>query len=203
MKLRLDLLRLIILTLSLNSFAADKFTIAILGDSLTEGYGVARDSAYPALLEKQLKTKNPEIRIVNAGVSGSTSAGGVSRLDWVLKSKPNLLIVALGANDGLRGLSHLEMKNNLVKIVRTAKDKHVKVVLLGMKMPPNYGPGFTKEFEKVFRDVAEAENVPLFPFMLDGIAGKPDLNLSDGIHPNEKGHQILAEKLFPFVAKQL
>jgi acyl-CoA thioesterase I len=178
-------------------------TIAILGDSLTEGYGLAKDSAFPSLLEKKLKTDSPNAKVINAGVSGSTSAGGVSRLDWVLKSKPDILIVALGSNDGLRGLSTKELQNNLLKIVKAAKERKVKVLLLGMKVPPNYGKNYDKEFEGVFERVAKLEKIPFLPFLLEDVAGRSNLNLPDGIHPNEKGHAILADRLYPFVKKNL
>ena len=177
--------------------------IAILGDSLTEGYGVAKESSYPSLLEKKLQVENPGVKIINAGVSGSTSAGGVSRLGWVLKSKPDVLVVALGANDGLRGLSVSEMKKNLVKIIQKAKEVHIKVLVLGMKVPPNYGKEYEKDFEGAFSEIAKGEKVPLFPFLLADVAGRPNLNQADGIHPNEKGHKILAEKLLPFVKKNI
>lgn len=180
-----------------------KTTIAILGDSLTEGYGLAKDSAFPSLLEKKLQADNPNAKVINAGVSGSTSAGGVSRLEWVLKSKPNILIVALGSNDGLRGLSTKDMQNNLVKIVKAAKERNIKVLLLGMRVPPNYGKEYEKDFEAVFGKVAKQEKIPYLPFLLQDVAGRSELNLADGIHPNEKGHEILADRLYTFVKKNL
>ncbi len=200
-------MKFLALILCISAFAAepakDKLTIAILGDSLTEGYGLSKDSAFPSLLEKKLKPDHPNVQVINAGVSGSTSAGGLSRLNWVLKSQPQILVVALGSNDGLRGISVADMKNNLVKIVKGAREKNAKVLLLGMKLPPNYGAKFTEDFERVYNEVATELKVPLMPFLLQDVAGKAQLNLADGIHPNEKGHELLAARIYTFLKKHL
>ena len=179
----------------------NSFRILILGDSLTEGYGVSAQQAFPSLLEKKLNDeffsdKNSSYEIINAGISGSTSSGGVSRIEWLLKSKPDFLILALGGNDGLRGVPIEETKNNLEKIILAAKSKDIPTLLAGMKMPPNYGIEYTREFSKQFEDLANQEDVPLIPFLLEGVGGNPAMNLPDRIHPNPAGHQKIAETVF-------
>ena len=179
----------------------NSFRILILGDSLTEGYGVSAQQAFPSLLEKKLNDefssdKNSSYEIINAGISGSTSSGGVSRIEWLLKSKPDFLILALGGNDGLRGVPVEETKNNLEKIILAAKSKDIPTLLAGMKMPPNYGIEYTREFSKQFEDLANQENVPLIPFLLEGVGGEPAMNLPDRIHPNPAGHQKIAETVY-------
>jgi acyl-CoA thioesterase-1 len=179
----------------------NSFRILILGDSLTEGYGVSAQQAFPSLLEKKLNNefssdKNSSYEIINAGISGSTSSGGVSRIEWLLKSKPDFLILALGGNDGLRGVPVEETKNNLEKIILAAKSKNIPTLLAGMKMPPNYGIEYTREFSKLFEDLANQEDVPLIPFLLEGVGGNPAMNLPDRIHPNPAGHQKIAETVF-------
>ena len=179
----------------------NSFRILILGDSLTEGYGVSAQQAFPSLLEKKLNDefssdKNRSYEIINAGISGSTSSGGVSRIEWLLKSKPDFLILALGGNDGLRGVPVEETKNNLEKIILAAKSKDIPTLLAGMKMPPNYGIEYTREFSKQFEDLANQENVPLIPFLLEGVGGNPAMNLPDRIHPNPAGHQKIAQTVY-------
>ena len=179
----------------------NSFRILILGDSLTEGYGVSAQQAFPSLLEKKLNDefssdKNSSYEIINAGISGSTSSGGVSRIEWLLKSKPDFLILALGGNDGLRGVPVEETKNNLEKIILAAKSKDIPTLLAGMKMPPNYGIEYTREFSKQFEDLANQEDVPLIPFLLEGVGGNPAMNLPDRIHPNPAGHQKIAETVY-------
>lgn len=191
----------ILFSCSLSTLAQEK-RLVVLGDSLTEGYGVPRDAAYPALLEKKLNQAqlgNSKWKVVNAGVSGSTSASGLSRLQWQLKSKPDVLVVALGANDGLRGTTPASTKKNLKDVIELAKKNKITVILAGLLMPPNYGPGFTKEFGAIFPTVAREQKVPLIPFLLEGVAGDPSKNLADGIHPNEKGHEIMADLVFRFL----
>ncbi len=174
-----------------------KTTIVFLGDSLTEGYGLDKSEAFPSLFEKKLKaTGYKDIQVINAGISGSTSASAVSRLKWYLRAKPTILVLALGANDGLRGLDPKAMKKNLAMAIQLALDRKVKIVLAGMKIPPNYGLKYTKEFENAYPELSKKYNIPLIPFLLDGVAAKPDLNLPDGIHPNRKGHEIIAQLVF-------
>lgn len=186
----------------------NSFRILILGDSLTEGYGVSAQQAFPSLLEKKLNDefssdKNSSYEIINAGISGSTSSGGVSRIEWLLKSKPDFLILALGGNDGLRGVPVEETKNNLEKIILAAKSKDIPTLLAGMKMPPNYGIEYTREFSKQFEDLANQENVPLIPFLLEGVGGNPAMNLPDRIHPNPAGHQKIAETVYQILINHL
>ena len=194
--MRAFLAAVIVLALCSPAAAADR-VIAVLGDSLTAGLGVAPDDAYPALLEARLKREDYDYRVVNAGVSGDTSSGGLRRLDWVLKLKPEVVIVALGANDGLRGQSVVQLHDNLVAIVRKAQQAGARVLLAGMRMPPNYGAAYTREFAAVYPEVARRMNVPLVPFLLEGVAAEVRLNQGDGIHPNAEGQRLVAEHVWP------
>jgi len=178
-------------------------TLVIIGDSLTEGYGVPKEKAFPFLVEEKLASKDISLKIINSGVSGSTSASAPSRVQWALKSNPDYLALALGANDGLRGLSTEEMKKNLGEAIQAAKDQGAKVFLFGMYMPPNMGKKYTTEFAQVFLELSKEKEVPLLPFLLENVGGKKDLNQSDGIHPNEKGHEVLADTVFKFLQEQL
>lgn len=171
--------------------------IVALGDSLTAGLGVAAEEAYPALLEARLRRDGLDYRVVNAGVSGDTSAGGRRRVDWVLRSKPEVVIVALGANDGLRGLPVAELRANLEAIVRRVQAAGVRVLLVGMRVPPNYGDDYARAFAAVFPAVARRTGVPLAPFLLEGVAGAPRLNQPDGIHPTAEGQRGIAAVLWP------
>lgn len=188
--------------LALNETATVTQLVA-LGDSLTEGYGIEKEKAYPALVEKKLLDKGYKIKIFNAGISGSTTASAPSRLKWLLKSKPNIIFIALGANDGLRGIAIETTKQNLKDAIQIAKKANIKVWLAGMKLPPNYGASYTSKFEATFQEIAKEEDIPLLPFLLEGVAGHAELNQPDGIHPNEKGHQKLADFLFSFFQQQL
>lgn len=170
--------------------------IVFLGDSLTEGYGVAKEKAYPALLERKIRNAKLDWTVVNAGVSGSTSASAKSRLEWQLRKPPEILFLALGANDGLRGLKPEEMRKNLESAIAMARAKGVTVFLVGMMMPPNYGGPYREAFQKVFPEIAKKTKVRFVPFLLDGVAGDSSLNLADGIHPNEKGHAVIADHLW-------
>lgn len=171
--------------------------IVALGDSITAGLGVAADEAYPALLEVRLRRDGYAYRVVNAGVSGDTTAGGLRRVDWVLRAQPEIVIVALGANDGLRGQSPKTTRANLEAIVARLTAAGARVLLAGMRMPPNYGAEFTREFEAVFPAVARRANVALIPFLLDGVAADPTLNQADGLHPNAAGHRVIADRFWP------
>jgi len=179
--------------------ASGDAVVVTLGDSLTAGLGVAADEAFPARLEARLKTEGYAYRVVNAGVSGDTTAGGLRRVDWVLRARPEVVIVALGANDGLRGQDPRAMRANLDEIVARLQSASARVLLVGMRLPPNYGGDYTKEFEAVFPAVARRAKVPLMPFLLDGVAGVPRLNQADGIHPTAEGQQTIADHLWPFV----
>lgn len=172
----------------------------MLGDSLTEGLGVSRDEAYPALLQRKLKeARDPKlaaIEIVNAGLSGSTSASAPSRVKWILKGKPSGIVLALGANDGLRGLKPSETFKNLEDAIDLAQAAKVSVILLSMKMPTNYGKEYRAEFEAVFAKLAKKKKLPAPVFILEGVATKPELNQADGIHPNAQGHAVMAETVY-------
>ncbi len=170
--------------------------IVILGDSITAGYGLVESASYPALLQRHIDQDGYNFEVVNAGVSGDTSAGGLRRLDWALDGDVRVLILELGANDGLRGLSIAEMTQNLSTIIQRAKQKNIIVILAGMEAPPNYGPEYTQGFRTAFRDVAQRERVLLIPFLLDKVAGRPSLNQPDGIHPNTDGAKIVAETVW-------
>ncbi|MNJ93339.1 Acyl-CoA thioesterase I precursor [compost metagenome] len=176
-------------------FAQQK--LIVLGDSLTEGYGVAKDAAFPAVLEKKLhEAGKKEWSVVNAGVSGSTTASAISRMKWVFKSKPQAVLLVLGANDGLRGLKVEESKKNLAAAIEYAQGQKVKVILGGLYMPPNYGKDYTGQFKKMYEDLAKKYKLVFIPFILDKVAGDPKYNLADGIHPNEAGHKLIADNVF-------
>lgn len=171
--------------------------VLFLGDSLTEGFGVPKEAAFPALVEAKLaKESKKKVHFTAAGIGGSTSASALSRMRWHLKTKPDVVILALGGNDGLRGIAVAEMRKNLSATIQLARDNKVKVLLAGMKIPPNYGKQYTDEFEKTFADLARQYKVALIPFLLEGVGGDPKLNLPDGIHPNEAGHKIVAETVY-------
>ncbi len=191
--------------LVLTGFSLASPTILALGDSLTEGLGVKEDEAWPSLIENHLKEQFPEIRIINAGVSGATTAGGAGRLKWSLKGKPDIILIALGANNGLRGLSLSEMKKDLSEMLRLSINQAGKnrVLLIGMELPSNYGEEYRQEFSRTYRTLAEEFEVPFFPFLLKGVALNPELNLKDGIHPNAKGHRVIAGHLKPVIEELL
>lgn len=170
--------------------------IVVLGDSLTAGLGLMAEQAYPALLQRRLDEQGYAYDVVNAGVSGDTTAGGLRRLDWALDGDVRFLIVALGGNDGLRGLPITEMKRNLSTIIAMAQGRHIRVVLAGIEAPPNFGEMYTSEFRQAFRDVARDSGVAFVPFLLTGVAGIPGLNQSDGIHPTAEGAQIIANTIW-------
>jgi acyl-CoA thioesterase-1 len=174
--------------------------VLCLGDSLTEGYGLAEDEAYPALLEQRLhRAGRDEVRVINAGISGSTSASGVARLRWQLRGHPQILVLALGANDGLRGLDLEATRAYLSEVIELARARGLVVLLAGMRLPPNYGADYTRQFEQMYAGLARQHRVPLIPFLLEGVAGDPELNLSDGIHPNARGHEIVADTVYRYL----
>jgi acyl-CoA thioesterase-1 len=174
--------------------------VLCLGDSLTEGYGVAPEQAYPAVLERRLHAAGrSDVRVVNAGISGSTSASAVSRLRWQLRAEPDLLILGLGGNDGLRGQDLAETKKNLAGAIALARETGVIVVIAGMKIPTNYGPEYTAAFERIFPELATEHQVALIPFLLEGVAARPELNLPDGIHPNAAGYERVADNVYEVI----
>ena len=170
---------------------ADRPKIVILGDSLTAGYGLEKPQSFPSLLQQRLDASGLKYEVVNAGVSGDTTAGGLRRLDWSIEGNTRILVVALGGNDGLRGLPVTDSRKNLSEIITRAQGRGITVILAGMEAPPNYGPTYTGEFRAMFRDLAREYRVALVPFLLDGVAGVPSLNISDGIHPNPEGARIV------------
>lgn len=190
----------LIFTLSMNTYGKK---IVILGDSLTEGYGVAKEFAYPTLLEKKLQEKFPKTKVINAGTSGATSAIAVNSLKWQLKGKPDMVLLALGANDGLRGLKVESTKKNLAAAIKLLKKNKIKIVLVGMKLPFNYGQEYRLSFEKMYEELAKEYSTLYLPFLLKGVGGIKKLNISDGIHPNEEGHKIIAKTVYDFLVKHL
>jgi acyl-CoA thioesterase-1 len=171
--------------------------ILVFGDSLTAGYGLSAQEAFPALAEKHLNEKGKKCQVINAGLSGETSAGGLSRIDWVLRQSVDVFVLELGGNDGLRGLPLSQTKSNLQAILDKVKQKYpnAKLVVAGMMVPPNMGPEYSAEFKAVFPELARKNKATLIPFLLDGVAGTKSLNLDDGIHPNTEGHKIVAATL--------
>jgi acyl-CoA thioesterase-1 len=174
-------------------------TIVAMGDSLTEGYGVLEEEAWPSLLQEMLKEKGLRLKVVNAGVSGETSSGALSRIRWILRLKPDILILETGANDGLRGVDPAVTEKNIAQILTLLKEENITVVLAGMKMVVNMGKPYTDAFEKIYPSLAERFGVTLIPFFLDGVATIPTLNGADGIHPNAAGYRVLVRNLFPYV----
>jgi acyl-CoA thioesterase I len=170
--------------------------IVILGDSLTAGLGLAPEQAYPALLQRRLDAAGLKYQVVNAGVSGDTSAGGLRRIDWVLEGDVKILVVALGGNDALRGLPVEQLRDNLMTITKRAKARGIKVVLAGMEAPPNFGPAYTAAFRQTYRDVARQQGAVLIPFLLEGVAGLAEMNQGDRIHPTAAGTEKVAETVW-------
>lgn len=192
---------LIILFVVLFQAGSPPKTILFYGDSLTAGYGLSTEEAFPALVGKKLAEKGKPVKIVNAGLSGETSAGGLSRIDWVLRQPIDIFVLELGPNDGLRGLPLAQTEKNLQAIINKVKAKYpdVKIVIAGMMVPPNMGPTYTAEFKKIFPALARKNNATLIPFLLQDVAGDETLNLPDGIHPNIKGHKIVAENVLKII----
>ncbi len=173
-------------------------TILFLGDSITAGYGLDQSQAFPALLQERIDKLGKKYIVVNAGLSGETSSGGLRRIGWLLRSKVDILVLELGANDGLRGIDLSVTKSNLQQIIDRTRESNPDVVIIiaGMQVPPNLGQSYTNEFRQMFPDLAKKNNAKLIPFILDGVAGDPKLNLSDGIHPNVDGQKILADNVW-------
>lgn len=177
--------------------------LAILGDSLAAGYGLSPAQAFPARLDAALKAQNRNVTIINHGVSGDTTAGGLERIDWMMADKPDIVLVELGGNDGLRALDPAATERNLDAIVTKLKAAGATVWLAGMLAPRNFGPEYAKAFDGIFKTVADKHGVPLYAFFLDGVAQDPALNQPDGIHPNAKGVDIIVERILPFVTQNL
>lgn len=183
----------------------EKKKIVFFGDSLTAGYGLTMQDAFPHIIQQRIDSLGLPYQVVNAGLSGETTAGGINRIDWILKSKPDIFILELGANDGLRGLSPDETKKNLRGMIDKVKASNPDVVVLlaGMQMFPNMGQEYTEQFKEAFPLVAKEKEVKLIPFILEGVGGDESLNQADGIHPNIEGHKIVAETVWSYLKPYL
>lgn len=177
--------------------------LAILGDSLAAGYGIKPEQAFPALIQAALTARGHNVVVLNDGVSGDTSAGGLDRLDWILGDKPDIVMVELGANDALRGIDPVSTERNLSAIIEKLEAAGVTVWLAGMMAPRNLGPDYVTAFDGIYGRLADRYRVPLYPFVLAGVAQDPALSQTDGLHPNPKGAQVIAERMLPFVTRNL
>ena len=188
-----------------NPVANDKKVILFFGDSLTAGYGLELEEAFPALIQERLDSLGLNYTVINSGVSGETTSGGLNRLNWVLNQEVDVFVLELGANDGLRGIPLAETRQNLQAIIDLVreKDTSTRIILPGMQIPPNMGPTYTSEFKNIFPDLAEKNEISLIPFLLAGVAGDPDLNLDDGIHPTAEGHKILRENVWEILKEEV
>ncbi len=177
---------------------SSKKTILFFGNSLTAGYGLEMNEAFPALIQDKIDSLDLPYRVVNAGLSGETTASGNSRVEWVLQNEVDIFILELGGNDGLRGISTEETRKNLISIIEKVRQENpeVQIILAGMQIPPNMGEDYASKFRKVFPEVAEEKNTALIPFLLKDVGGMPELNQSDGIHPTAEGHKIVAETVW-------
>ncbi len=179
--------------------------ILFFGDSLTAGYGLELEEAFPALIQNRLDSLGLDYTVINSGLSGETTSGGRNRLSWVLNQKVDVFVLELGANDGLRGIPLTETRSNLQEMIDLVRKKNIdtKIVLAGMQIPPNMGPEYTSEFRKIFPELAEENEIALIPFLLEGVAGIPELNLEDGIHPTPEGHQIVRDNVWAVLEQVL
>jgi acyl-CoA thioesterase-1 len=177
--------------------------IAMLGDSLTAGFGLGDGQSLPSQLHKALRAQGRNVTVLNHGVSGDTTAGGLSRVGWMLDDRPDIVFVALGANDALRGIDPADAERNLTAIIEKLQAAHTTVWLAGMLAPRNFGPEYDKAFDGIYQRLADRYKVPLYPFILDGVARQPALNQPDGLHPNEKGVGVIVEHMMPFVIANL
>lgn len=177
--------------------------IVAFGDSITAGFGLAPEAALPSRLEAKLRDQGIAAKIVNAGVSGDTTAGGAARLPWTLAGKPDLVILELGANDALRGIDPKTVRANLEAMIEKVQASGAKLLLLGMRAPPNWGEDYQRAFDRIYPELAEAHHVPLVPFFLEGVAMDPSMNQADGLHPNQKGVAVIVDRIAPMVAKLL
>ena len=182
-----------------------KKVVLFFGNSLTAGYGIELEDSFVGLVAQRIDSLGLDYKVINAGLSGETTASGLSRLEWFLEEEPEIFILELGANDGLRGITLSETKKNLKAIIQTVRTQYPEttILLAGMQIPPNMGQEYIKEFEEIFPSVAKDENVALIPFLLDGVAGNPELNLPDGIHPTEEGHLIVFETVWKHLEELL
>ena len=190
------------LALAAPAHAVERVIVAF-GDSLTAGLGVTPEDSYPARLQARLRAEGYAYRVVNAGASGDTTAGGLTRVDWALRNRPDIVIVALGANDALRGQDLASVRANLDAIVARFQKAGVRVLVAGMEVPPNYGARYAADFRRLFRDVALKRGAAFMPFLLDGVAGNSRLNQPDGIHPTAEGYRVVVEHLWPHLEPML
>ncbi len=194
----------ILVFISAGSMQKEK-TIMFFGDSLTAGYGLGQDAAFPNLIQEKINENKLDYKVINSGLSGETSAGGLDRIGWVLKQPVDIFVLELGANDGLRGLRLEATQKNLQEIINQVKanSPNTKIVLAGMMVPPNMGEEYSDQFVKIYSELARKNKALLIPFLLDGVAGMPELNQADGIHPNAEGHQIVAENVWEVISTAL
>ena len=200
--IRRKFIGLVLVIFGVMAFSGITYTqtlIVALGDSLTEGCGVSKEEAYPHLLEQGLLRKGHSVKVINAGIRGSTSASATSRLRWYIRTNPDIVIIALGGNDGLRGLSVEHMKNKLAEAIELALSEKIQILLAGMQIPRNYGTEYTESFRNAFYELAEHYNLQMIPFLLKGVGGVSSLNQADGIHPNPEGHQILTRTVIEYL----
>ncbi len=183
--------------------ATAELRIAVLGDSLSAGYRLPVEQAFPQQLEAALRQQGHRVRVLNAGVSGDTTAGGLARLDWVLADRPDLVIVELGANDALRGLDPARARENLDTILTRLKAAGVRPLLAGMRAPRNLGRDYYTKFDRLYPELAQRHAIPLYPFFLDGVAGRPELNQEDGMHPTASGVAVIVKSILPLVTESL
>jgi acyl-CoA thioesterase-1 len=194
---------LLVLQLTMGAAAASERVIVAFGDSLTAGFGVPADQTYPALLGERLRREGYDYRVVNAGVSGDTTAGGLRRVDWALRLKPEIVILELGVNDALRGQNLAAVRANLDQLVARFQAAGARVLVAGMRLPPNYGTRYADDFHRLFGEVARTRNAPHVPFFLDGVGAVPRLNQADGIHPTAEGYTRVVEHLWPYLVPLL
>jgi len=202
MKTLLTAIFIFLITASLQ--AQDK-KILFFGDSITAGYGVGKDHAFPALIQNKIDSLGLTYEVINGGLSGETSAGGLRRIDWMLQREIDIMILELGGNDGLRGIDLTTTKENLQKIIDKTQQKYpgVKIILAGMQVPPNLGADYTRQFQDIYPELARENDLPLIPFILEGVGGMEELNLPDGIHPTAEGHKVIAETVWNELLKHL
>lgn len=192
---------LITVFLLMAGLASAQKNILFFGNSLTAGYGLSPDEAFPSVAAELLQQKGKAVKVINGGLSGETSAGGLTRIDWMLRQPVDVFVLELGANDGLRGLPLEQTRTNLQGIINKVKAKNpkVKIVIAGMMVPPNMGPDYSEKFQQLFKDLAQKNQAVLIPFLLEGVAGHAHLNLPDGIHPNVEGHRIVARTVVKYL----
>jgi acyl-CoA thioesterase-1 len=201
---RISILTLILaLVVLLLPAAANSLRIVALGDSLTAGYGLPQGKGFPGQLEAALRDKGYAVEVINSGISGDTTAGGLARLDWSLQERPDLVIVELGANDALRGFPPATTRKNLEAIIARIKAAQSDVLLAGIYAPRNLGPAYYTEFDRIYPDLAQQHEIYFYPFFLQGVAGKAEFNLADGIHPNEQGVAVIVDNILPLVERAL